>query len=63
LRIASFTATTDDPKGGNGYAKIRDARRLTLKRLPKTVMAVAIDIGNDKDIHPKTKLFEFNRIQ
>ena len=62
VQLASFTAKTEDPKGGNGYALIRDAQRLALKRLPKTGMAVAIDVGNDKDIHPKAKVFVGERL-
>ncbi|HOR96890.1 MAG TPA: sialate O-acetylesterase [Kiritimatiellia bacterium] len=62
VQLASFTAKTDDPKGGNGYALIRDAQRLALKRLEKTGMAVTIDVGNDKDIHPKAKVFVGERL-
>ena len=51
----SNTAKTDDPAGGNGYAKIRNAMRIVAQTIPKTGLAVAIDIGNAKDIHPKNK--------
>ena len=61
-QLASFTDKTSDPKGGNGYARIRDAQRLALKRLNKTGMAVTIDIGNDRDIHPKAKVFVGERL-
>ena len=62
VQLASFTAKTGDPKGGNGYALIRDAQRLALKRLNKTGMAVTIDVGNEKDIHPKAKVFVGERL-
>ena len=62
VQLASFTAKTDDPKGGNGYALVRDAQRLALKRLNKTGMAVTLDVGNDKDIHPKAKVFVGERL-
>jgi len=42
------TGTDDD------WALVRDAMRRAL-RLPKTGMAVAIDIGDSGDIHPKNK--------
>lgn len=36
-------------------AELREAQRLTLTALPNTGMAVTMDIGNPKDIHPKNK--------
>lgn len=36
-------------------AELREAQRLTLKACPNTGMAVTMDIGNPKDIHPKSK--------
>ncbi len=62
VQLASFTAFTDDPAGGNGYARIRDAQRKAINRIPKTGMAVAIDVGNPGDIHPKAKLFVGERL-
>lgn len=61
VQLASYTAATDDPAGGNGYARIRDAQRKAL-RIPQTGMAVAIDVGNPADIHPKAKLFVGERL-
>lgn len=61
VQLASYTGATDDPAGGNGYARIRDAQRKAL-RIPKTGMAVAIDVGNPTDIHPKAKLFVGERL-
>ena len=55
VQLASFTAKTTDPAGGNGYAKIRNAMRIAAQTIPKTGLAVAIDIGNATDIHPKNK--------
>ena len=56
VQLASFMAKTADPAGGNGYARIRNAMRIaTQTMIPKSGLAVAIDIGNDKDIHPKNK--------
>lgn len=55
VQLASFTTPTTDPAGGNGYAKIREAQREALSVVPKSGMAVAIDVGNPNDIHPKAK--------
>ena len=55
VQLASFKDKTDDPEGGNGYAKIRNAMRIASQTIPKTGLAVAIDIGNAADIHPKNK--------
>ena len=62
VQLASYTAATDDPEGGNGYARIRDAQRKAIARIPQTGMAVAIDVGNPTDIHPKAKLFVGERL-
>ena len=62
VQLASYTGATDDPAGGNGYARIRDAQRKAINRIPKTGMAVAIDVGNPGDIHPKAKLFVGERL-
>ncbi|NLP11187.1 9-O-acetylesterase, partial [bacterium] len=43
------TEPTDD-----SWAELREAQRMALS-LPNTGMAVAIDIGDAKDIHPKNK--------
>lgn len=55
VQLASFTAKTTDPAGGNGYARIRDAQRVAAQTIPGCGLAVAIDIGNPGDIHPKNK--------
>jgi sialate O-acetylesterase len=38
------------------WAELREAQLMTLKSTPHTGMAVAIDIGNPDDIHPRNKL-------
>ncbi len=55
VQLSSFTDRTDDPAGGNGYARIRNAMRVAAQTIPGTGLAVTIDIGNDRDIHPKNK--------
>ena len=54
VQLANFRVSNGEPAGGDGYAKIREAQRQSLE-IPKTGMAVAIDIGNPRDIHPKNK--------
>jgi sialate O-acetylesterase len=41
-------------RSGEGWPLVREAMLKTL-RLPKTGMAITIDIGEEKDIHPKNK--------
>jgi len=52
VQLASFTVA-DDPTG-RGWAWLREAQTKALA-LPNTGMAVAIDIGDPKDIHPRNK--------
>lgn len=54
VQLSSFQGVTNDPQGGNGWAKVREAQRRAMS-IPKTGMAVTIDIGNARDIHPKNK--------
>jgi len=55
VQLASFTAKTTDPAGGNGNARLRDAQRVATRKIPNTGLVVTIDIGNATDIHPKNK--------
>ncbi|MFB3897357.1 MAG: sialate O-acetylesterase, partial [bacterium] len=53
VQLANFMATKPEPAEDN-WAELREAQSMTLS-LPKTGMAVAIDIGEALDIHPKNK--------
>jgi sialate O-acetylesterase len=53
VQLANFMAKTEEP-GESGWAELRDAQLATLE-LKNTGMAVAIDVGEEKDIHPKNK--------
>jgi sialate O-acetylesterase len=53
VQLANFTQTKPDPDESD-WAELREAQTMALK-LKKTGMAVAIDIGEAKDIHPKNK--------
>ncbi len=54
VQLADFRAPTDDPQGGDGWAKLREAQRNALD-IRHTGMAVITDIGEEKDIHPRNK--------
>jgi sialate O-acetylesterase len=57
VQLANFQRPNDNPAGGDGWARIRMAQLKALQ-IPKTGMAVAIDLadaGNPDDIHPKNK--------
>ncbi len=54
VQLAAFTAASEEPVMTSGWAELREAQTMTLA-LPKTGMALAIDIGDAKNIHPKNK--------
>lgn len=57
VQLASFQQPTDNPAGGDGWARLREAQLRALS-IPHTGMAVAIDtvpLAVASDIHPKNK--------
>jgi sialate O-acetylesterase len=54
VQLADFQKANDNPAGGDGWAKIREAQRKALG-IKHTGMAVIIDIGQANDIHPRNK--------
>jgi sialate O-acetylesterase len=54
VQLADFQKSNDNPAGGDGWAKLREAQRQTLT-IPGTGMAVITDIGAANDIHPRNK--------
>jgi len=54
VQLANFRSPTELPQGGDGWAKLREAQVSTLQ-VANTGMAVIIDIGEARDIHPKNK--------
>jgi len=54
VQLADFQQPNNDPAGGNGWAKLREAQRKALS-IKHTGMAVIIDIGQANDIHPRNK--------
>ncbi len=53
VSLANFMKPVDQP-GESQWAELREAQTMTLS-LPNTGMALAIDIGEANDIHPKNK--------
>ncbi|HET8828901.1 MAG TPA: sialate O-acetylesterase [Pelobium sp.] len=54
VQLANFKERNTEPVASDNWAMLREAQTMALK-LPNTGMAVAIDIGDAKDIHPKNK--------
>ncbi len=54
VQLANFQNDTNTPEGGDGWARVRAAQTKSLS-IPKTGMAVIIDIGEANDIHPQNK--------
>lgn len=53
VQLAAWQKPSEDP-GDLGWGQIRDVQRRCLA-IPHTGMAVAVDIGDAEDIHPKNK--------
>jgi len=53
VQLANFKDVKEQP-GDDSWAELREAQTMALE-LPNTGMAVTIDIGDAKDIHPKNK--------
>jgi sialate O-acetylesterase len=54
VNLANYAVPVDGNEKGRSYAFLRDAQTKTLA-LPNTGQALAIDIGDPKDIHPTNK--------
>ncbi len=54
VSLANFQATNSVPRD-NDWAELREAQALTAKKVPNCGLALAIDIGDAGDIHPKNK--------
>jgi len=54
VQLANFQKENENPAGGDGWAKIREAQTQALD-IPGTGMAVITDIGAANDIHPRNK--------
>lgn len=54
VQLANFMARNPAPEASL-WAELREAQALTTAALPKVGLAVAIDIGDGADIHPRNK--------
>lgn len=54
VQLANFQDASDDP-ANVGWGKVRQLQLNAFHAIPKSGMAVIIDIGEAKDIHPKNK--------
>lgn len=54
VQLAAFQATQPAPRD-NEWAELREAQAITARSVPHSGLAVAIDIGEANDIHPKNK--------
>jgi sialate O-acetylesterase len=54
VQLANYMAPDAEPVAQSAWATLRETQTAALA-LPKTAQAVIIDIGEEKDIHPKNK--------
>ena len=54
VQLANFMPVQTQPAEGSDWPELREAQLMALS-LPKTGMAVIIDVGEAADIHPKDK--------
>lgn len=54
VQLASFMPRVEQPVQ-DGWSALREAQAMTVAADPRTSLAVAIDIGEANDIHPKNK--------
>lgn len=55
VQLAAWQATFPQPRE-NHWAELREAQAMTAKNVPHTGLAMALDIGDAGDIHPKNKM-------
>ncbi|MCM8536482.1 MAG: sialate O-acetylesterase [Lentisphaeraceae bacterium] len=54
VQLADFQKEATSPQQSS-WAELREAQTMTMDKLPNTGEAVIIDLGEDKDIHPRNK--------
>lgn len=55
VQLPNHGATPDQP-GESAWAELREAQLMTAQHIPQTGLAVTIDVGDPKDLHPHRKL-------
>lgn len=61
VQLANLGRPPIDPEESD-WAEVRDAQLAVSKQVPNTGLAVAIDIGEENDIHPRNKRATGNRL-
>ncbi len=61
VNLANFTAPKDDPNDTGSWPGLRDGQTKCLE-VKNTGQAIIIDIGEEKDIHPRNKFDVGNRL-
>lgn len=54
VSLAAFMQHRDTP-GEDGWAELREAQAMTARSVPNSGLAIAIDVGDANDIHPRDK--------
>jgi sialate O-acetylesterase len=54
VQLPNHGAVPDEP-GESAWSELREAEFLTMKNVPNTGLAVTIDVGDPKDLHPHRK--------
>ena len=55
VQLASWGSAQAQPPASNGWAEVREAQATVAVTVPDSGLAVTIDIGDVKDIHPRNK--------
>jgi sialate O-acetylesterase len=55
VQLPNHGATPDVP-GESAWAELREAELMTVQKVPNTGLAVTIDVGDPKDLHPHRKM-------
>jgi len=55
VQLPNHGATPDQP-GESAWAELREAQLMTVQHVPQSGLAVTIDVGDPKDLHPHRKL-------
>jgi sialate O-acetylesterase len=55
VQLANFMVRGDDPNESNTWPELRESQVEVTRRLSRTGVALAIDIGEEMDIHPRNK--------
>ncbi len=55
VQLANYMEAAKQPVENSGWAELREAQLLTARNVPNVGLAVIVDVGEAKDIHPKNK--------